>query len=568
MAQKLSNLANKSKVKFGTIYGKPIVWLVADKNHAGYPSNSVTLVTNQIIKMLCFDAKESTNSNSNRRSYGNNRYIYSNIRQWLNSAAAAGAWYTAQHSADAAPTSGNVSGGYNAYDRQAGFLNAFTADERAALLNTIITVGKSNTDGGGTETCTDKIFLLSCTEVGISGEHTCGSLLAIFGDNANRIATVTAECVANSNYNRNPAANAAWYYWLRDAYIRSAGDVRCVWDNGVLESYYAYSGDFGLRPACNISADFLVSDTTDSDGCYTIVWNAAPSAPIALNVPTSIYGGRSNTISWSSVTDPDGDTVTYVLEVAYDGGDFAEIYSGSATTYNHTVTFGKATVQYRVKAVDSKGAESGYTTSASRTVINNQPPVISGSDGNLGTKTEGFTQTYSVTDPDNDEVTVVEAIDGVLVRSYVVTLGATNTFYVTGNTWLKQTNGAHTMTITAKDSAGNSVTRTYTFTKTVNTLTVSNITPMASASMPTRIILTVNRTLPAEATFKVEVCNNGYDSSPTWEDATSAVTGNLAHVFENTSKTAAQWGVRVRVTVQRNGGEGACYISAIGGNFE
>ena len=204
-------------MKFGTIHGKPIIWLVADKNHAGYPSNSVTLVTNQIIKMLCFDAKESANSNRDRRSYGNNRYIYSNLRQWLNSAAAAGAWYTAQHSADAAPTSGNVWNGYNAYDGLAGFLNAFTADERAALLDTTITVGKSSTDGGGTETCTDKIFPLSCTEVGLSGDHTCGSKLAIFSDNSSRIATVTAECVANSNYNSNPAANAAWYYWLRDA---------------------------------------------------------------------------------------------------------------------------------------------------------------------------------------------------------------------------------------------------------------------------------------------------------------------------------------------------------------
>ncbi len=48
----------------------------ADKNHAGYPSNSVTLVTNQIIKMLCFDATEPSNGNSDRRNYGNNRYIY------------------------------------------------------------------------------------------------------------------------------------------------------------------------------------------------------------------------------------------------------------------------------------------------------------------------------------------------------------------------------------------------------------------------------------------------------------------------------------------------------------
>ena len=231
MAQKLSNLANKAKVKFGSLHGKPIIWIVADKNHAGYPSGSVTLVTNQIIKMLCFDAKESSNGNSDRKSYGNNRYIHSNIRQWLNSSAAAGAWYTAQHSADAPPSSANVWSSTNAYDTIAGFLNAFTANERAALLDTTITVGKSSTDGGGTETCTDKIFLLSCTEVNLSGDHTCGSKLAIFSDNASRVATVTAECVANSNYSSNPASGAAWYYWLRDAYAGSARFARLVYSD-------------------------------------------------------------------------------------------------------------------------------------------------------------------------------------------------------------------------------------------------------------------------------------------------------------------------------------------------
>lgn len=182
---------------------------MADKNHAGYPSNSVTLVTNQIIKMLCFDATEPSNGNSDRRGYGNNRYIYSNLRQWLNSPAAAGQWYTAQHSADQTPDSSHVWNGVNPYSGLAGFLNAFTANERAALLNTTITVGKSSTDGGGTETCTDKIFPLSCTEVGLSGDHVCGSKLAIFSDNNSRIATVTASCVANSNYSSNPGSGAA-----------------------------------------------------------------------------------------------------------------------------------------------------------------------------------------------------------------------------------------------------------------------------------------------------------------------------------------------------------------------
>ena len=150
--------------------------------------------------MLCFDAMEAANGNSDRKNYGNNRYIYSNIRQWLNSAAAAGAWYTAQHSADAPPASGKVwNTNVNTYDTIAGFLYAFSANERNALLSTTHTVGKSSTDGGGTESCTDKIFLLSCTEVGLSGDHVCGTKLAIFSDDASRIATVTPECVANSN---------------------------------------------------------------------------------------------------------------------------------------------------------------------------------------------------------------------------------------------------------------------------------------------------------------------------------------------------------------------------------
>ena len=83
-------------------------------------------MTNQIIKLLCFDAKESANGNSDRRNYGNNRYIYSNLRQWLNSDAAAGQWYTAQHSADAPPSSANVWDGYNPYNTIAGFLNGLS----------------------------------------------------------------------------------------------------------------------------------------------------------------------------------------------------------------------------------------------------------------------------------------------------------------------------------------------------------------------------------------------------------------------------------------------------------
>ena len=405
MAKALSSLAVGALVKdTGTLYnGKPIVWKIADKGHSGYPSGSVTLITEKIISLKCFDAIESGNSDSNRRSYGNNRWIYSNIRQWLNSTAAAGKWYSAKHSADAAPTNANVWSNYNEYDQEAGFLAGFSANFRAALLDTTHTVGKSSTDGGGTETCVDKIFFASCTEVGLSGDATCGTKLALFSDNNSRLAYPTAECVSKSEYtNNNFAASKAWYWWLCDAYASSSYNVRRVASSGALSR--AYSGDGGVRPLCNLSSSILVSDTTDSDGAYTIVWNQAPTVPGSITVPTDVRGGTSLTVSWGASTDSDGNLSGYILERQHDGGAWTQVYKGINRTYTDAITFGWANVAYRVKAYDSAGAESAYKTSATRTVVNNTAPTISGTDSNLGTKTGPFNQGYTVTDPDSLEV--------------------------------------------------------------------------------------------------------------------------------------------------------------------
>ena len=275
MPQKLGALPLEAKIKYGSLYDAPIIWKIADKNHEGYPENSVTLVTEQIIKLLCFDAKEPDNEDSDRKSSGNNRYIYSNLRQWLNSDADAGQWYTPQHGTDAPPSSENVFAlddvAVNPCDMVAGFLNSFPETERSALLSTTITVGKSNADGGGTETCVDKMFLLSCTEVDLTGDHVCGSKLAIFSDNSSRMATVTKSCIENSNYPENPSEQSLYYYCLRDAHAISARDVRYVHSVGTLTSINAYRGGFGLRPACNLTADLIVSDMPDADGCYTII---------------------------------------------------------------------------------------------------------------------------------------------------------------------------------------------------------------------------------------------------------------------------------------------------------
>lgn len=541
---------------------------MADKNHSGFPNNSVTLVTVQIIKMMCFDAKESANGNSDRRSYGNNRWIYSNIRQWLNSTAAANAWYAAQHSADAPPSAANVWDGVNQYQTIAGFLNAFTTNERNALLSTNRVVGRSSTDGGGTETCTDKIFLLTCTEVGLSGDVTAGSKLAIFSDNASRVATVTPECVANSNYSSNPAANSAWYWWLADAYAGSACNARRVVSDGALLGNSAYRGSIGLRPACNLSSDLLISDTTDADGCYTVIYNQAPTAPGSINVPSEVIGGENLSISWGQSTDPDGNLSGYVLERKVDGGTWGQVYKGSARSYADAITYGWAKVQYRVKAYDSAGAESAYTTSAERTVTNNRPPVISGSDTNLGS----FSATppsyeYTVTDADGHQVTVVEKLDGVQLRSYTATLGSTNTFAISADAWLKMLNGAHTITITATDAKNESAVRTLTFTKAVTAIEFVQTVAMAADEMPTKALVNIQGSFPNGSTLIVEICNNGNDEAPTWEVITNKVLTGQKHFFTNTQKTADEWGVKIRVKLLRGSATDPCFIQSVGGNF-
>ena len=255
-------------------FGANIVWKVADKNHSGYPSNSVTLITEKIIQLMCSDAKEASNSNSDRRNYGNNRHIHSNLLQWLNSNATAGNWYSAKHSADAPPTNANVRDDYNEYDGWAGFLAMLDPKFVAELLDTTLTAVKSLTDGGSYETFTAKMFLASTTEVGLANEDGIaeGARLALFSNNASRIAYPTAECVSNSEYtNSSFTTSKGWYWLLRTPYSPNAYYVRYVYFDGALGSSYAYYGNTGVRPLCNLPGSLRVSESPNAAGNYTIM---------------------------------------------------------------------------------------------------------------------------------------------------------------------------------------------------------------------------------------------------------------------------------------------------------
>ena len=328
-------------------------------------------------------------------------------------------------------------------------------------------------------------------------------------------------------------------------------------------------GSGGVRPLCNLSSGILVSDSPDSDGAYTIIWNRAPSKPSSITVPSSVRGGESLSISWGASTDEDGNLSGYILERQVNGGAWAQVYKGINRSYTDAITFGWTSVAYRVKAYDSAGAESAYQTSATRTVVNNHAPVISGTDSNLGTKTAAFAQSYSVTDEDSGQtLTVTEYIDGTQKRSYTATSGQTYSFNITAAEWVKLLNGSHTLKIVAADNYGGSATRTYTFAKNETEIELTLATPLTADDMVTKGIMSVVRQIPAGAKFTVEVCNNGNDTSPTWEDVTQNVVSGSKFFLSNTTKTASAWGYNFRIKVKRGTATGDCFITSAGGNFE
>ena len=280
MTQAISNLSVGSKVKFGTYQVEsetavPIIWTIADKNHSGYPANSVTLFAEKIIDLIGFDAKEPTNTDANRQGYGNNRYSQSNIDQWLNDTGLS--WWAATHTYDATPNDTGMSQP-TGYSDKKGFKSNFTAEELAAVLSTTIRIAKNTvTDGGSYEDVARQFFLPSTTELNLANENSIaeGVVLSAYSGAADalRIAYPTQALVMNTLSASKPASTAAaWYYWLRTPSSAHSYGARLVDTSGTLDNDYACIGDDGLRPLCNLGSGILVSDSVDGDGCYQTIF--------------------------------------------------------------------------------------------------------------------------------------------------------------------------------------------------------------------------------------------------------------------------------------------------------
>lgn len=519
-------------------------------------SDRVGLVTEKIISLKAFDAKEPSNSNSSRQSYGNNRASVANLLLWLNSAAAAGGWYSAQHSADAPPTAANVWSSHNPYDQEAGFLSFFEADFRNALLDDTITVAKNTvTDGGGSEQITRKVRLLTETEVGLGNENGIaeGTQWPLFTDNESRKAYPTAEAVSQSTYTSSSlSATQPWYYWLLTPYAGHARNVRDVYSDGSLDYGSAWGGSYGVRPALFLAPDTLVSDTADTDGAYIIQWNQPPTIPSSISYATP-QAGKPLTITTGGSTDPEGNAISYVWERRVDSGNYIQIGITTAKQITDTVPTSGTNYQVRVKAVDSNGGESAYRTGTAKAISYNTAPVISGSDQNVGAKTAPLSYAYTVTDAEaaSQTLTVKETVtngsETITVRQYTATSGAQNTADLS-SVWLRLLAGTHVLKIVVTDSAGGTATRQITFSRTVSRIAASRA--ISTDSKVSKVFISLYPAdIPADAVLHCEVTNNPFDTTPVWEDISSKV-GRFVHTFQNTT-VAKGYGLAYRFTLTK-----------------
>ena len=175
-------------------------------------------------------------NHAQRIRYGSNNWNQSAVRQWLNSAAEANAWWTPQTIFDRPPTYADVAGFLNGLDPA--FVAVLGETDRVTVNNTV-------TDGGGAaETRSyvtrDKIYLPSRTEIYGTHENALapeGAQYPYYAD------TVDADKI---KYDLD-APTTARYWWMRSPSATSAYIARLVY--GTTGALYYSNANIGTGAA-------------------------------------------------------------------------------------------------------------------------------------------------------------------------------------------------------------------------------------------------------------------------------------------------------------------------------
>ncbi|MDR7318928.1 DNRLRE domain-containing protein [Brevibacillus nitrificans] len=251
-------------------------------------------------------------------------------------------------------------------------------------------------------------------------------------------------------------------------------------------------------------------------------------------------------------------TLTYSNKRIWDGSTDVTGVDLAENT-NHILT---------IWSEDDQGGKSAEVTRMFK-VIWNRPPAIDGSDTNLGAIGTAPSINYTVTEPESDSFTITELLNGQQIRSFSGVAGQQNTATIDQDRWLRLALGVqHELRIRATDSKGQFADRIYTFTRTETQIQFDLKNPFLCDAKPTRVLVTLDGTFPDGSTVLVEVCNNAYDAVPAYEDATGPSLAGRGYIFTNETKTAADWGINIRITINKGTATEKVILNGFGGAFD
>lgn len=231
---------------------------------------------------------------------------------------------------------------------------------------------------------------------------------------------------------------------------------------------------------------------------------------------------------------------------------FVSLSMNTTNTIEIEVTDGSATTYRRYTFVKTNSA----------------PFITYTGQADLGELTTKPSITYSVKDNEGDAITVTEKLNGEVINQFSATSNTNYTVGITDTFWLTCGSNTNTVEIIASDALGGSSSKTITFSRKITKLQIVMKNAIETDAKATKILVSPQWTTTG-GVGKVEVCNNGFDPNPTWEDATTMVVLNRPHLFTNTSKTASKWGIKIKITVTKNQGyDGEVAIFGFGGAYE
>ena len=307
--------------------------------------------------------------------------------------------------------------------------------------------------------------------------------------------------------------------------------------------------------------------------------NGAIYALIPVNNPPTISGEDKNlgdkTSSFSvtySVSDEDSGQELTVKE-KLNGSIIRTLQNpiqGSTLTFTITDELFASLSMNTTNTIEIEVTDGSATTYRRYTFIktNSAPLINYTGQSDLGQLTSKPSISYSVSDNEGDTITVTEKLNGEVIREFTATSNTNYTITLTDEFWLTCGKDTNTIEISASDVNGGTSYKYITFKRQVNKVQITTKNPIETDAAATKIMVSPDWDKTG-CTGKVEVCNNGFDENPTWEDMTTMAALNRPYVFTNKTKTAAKWGIKIRLTLTKNQGyTGEVAIYGFGGAFE